>query len=333
MGFRRYDLAALVLLAQLVACNGTQPASPLPAQPDVFAGNSPPAGEKFLGCPYPSGDVWTTDVTHAPLSPNSAANIKATVDARGGGFFTAAANPTSEYVNQANSSTPLHVVRPLSPDHVPKSPEAWKFSPPFYVEPFSDAHAMVLRTDICHLYETYGTVADARTHTLSAISGEFVDLTKPFVRPSRGACSTATCIPLALLAIRPEELRAGVVRHALGWDAVQHSLSLAACVSPAAQTHCTDRLRYDGPPGEASYAMPYGAHIRLRASFDNSAFPLEARIVAEALKHYGAYLFDTGCCNTIPFVNDVNGSPRWTPADDAALKKIQLDSFDVVQPP
>jgi hypothetical protein len=50
-------------------------------------------------------------------------------------------------------------------------------------------------------------------------------LSQPFVRPHRGAGSTATCIPIALVAIRPEELSAGVIHHAIGWDGVKHTAS------------------------------------------------------------------------------------------------------------
>jgi hypothetical protein len=92
-------------------------------------------------------------------------------------------------------------------------------------------------------------------------------------------------------------------------------------------------MSYEGPANEMRNAMPYGAHIRLNAGFNDASFPREARIVAEALKHYGAYLFDTGCCNTIPFTDDVHGTPRWTLSGDAALPSIQLANFDIILPP
>ena len=79
--------------------------------------------------------------------------------------------------------------------------------------------------------------------------------------------------------------------------------------------------------------MPYGAHIRLKASFNDSSFPKEAKIVAEALKNYGAYGYDTGCCNSIVFVNDVNGAPVWTSADESAITSLTISNFDVVVAP
>jgi hypothetical protein len=282
----------------------------------------------FLGCPYPSGDVWQTNITQAQIDPESAANIQATIDGGGGGGFVAAAPTTDEYINPANASTPLVPVQPKVSWHTPYSP--WPWEPGFYIEPLSDAHALVLQTQDCEYYEGYD-VSDYSSGVLAMYNGGMWVLNAPFQRPSQGGISTASGIPLGLLAVRPEELATGMISHALGWDGVAHSWSQTACVSPAAENDCTDDLTYDGPPSDTP--MPYGAHIRLKASFDDSAFPTEAKIVAEALKNYGAYGYDTGCCNTIVFVNDVYGGPTWTYADAAALQSITISDFDRVVAP
>jgi hypothetical protein len=192
---------------------------------------------------------------------------------------------------------------------------------------------MVLQKDACQYYETYSTTAKRIGRQLSAYSGTFVDLTQPFSRPATGGCSTSACIPIGLLAVRPEELAAGVINHALGWDAISGSVSKSACISPAAVTGCSAGRSYKGPRSEASKAMPAGAHIRLKASFDISHFHPEAKIVATALRHYGAYLFDTGTQNLIPFVNDVNGAPAWNSDDQSDLGSISIGDFDVVNAP
>jgi hypothetical protein len=282
----------------------------------------------FLGCPYPYGNVWQTNISQAQVDPQSAANIKATIDGGGGGGFDASAPTTDEYINPANSSTPLVPVEPKVSWHTPYSPWPWEAN--FYIEPLSDAHALVLQTQGCQYYEGYD-VSYYTSGTLAMYNGGMWVLNAPFQRPSDGGTSTASGIPLGLLAVRPEELTAGIISHALGWDGVAHSWSQTACVSPAAQSDCTDDLPYDGPPSDTP--MPYGAHIRLKASFNDSSFPTEAKIVAEALKNYGAYGYDTGCCNTIVFVNDVYGGPTWTYADAAALQSITISDFDRVVAP
>jgi hypothetical protein len=345
----KYLGTPLLLVFGLAACGGNPSTPAMPGQVAAPAMSTQIAtqqsadkrqstGGPFLGCPYPSGNVWQTDVSGNSAAPNSDANIKATVDGGGNGGFTAGVvnsqkNVTNEYINMANNSTKMVVVQPKVAFHTPKSPEPWVFAPPFYIEPTPNKHAMVLQKDACQYYETYNTTAKRAKRQLSAYSGTYVDLTQPFSRPSTGGCSTSSCIPIGLLAVRPEELAAGVITHALGWDAVVRSVSKSACVNPAAVTKCSDGRGYKGPRSEASKAMPTGAHIRLKASFDISQFNPEAKIVATALQQYGAYLFDTGSQNLIPFVNDVNGAPAWTSGDQSDLRSITISDFDVVPAP
>lgn len=335
-------LLGLSLALGLVACSTAAPNSPLPAP---NSGAPQPNGVRqfsagtFLGCAYPSGDVWQTDISQKPVKAGSQANIKATIDGGGSGGFTAGVivkapqNVTNEYVNLANHSTPMIAVHPRVRYHIPKSPEPWTFKPPFYIEPIANAHAMVLQTDACQYYETYKTAAKPALKKLLAYSGTYVDLTQPFVRPAEGGCSTSSCIPIGLLAVRPEELTAGLISHALGWNAVTGSVSKSACVSPAAIADCTNGRGYKGPAGERRKAMPAGSHIRLKASFDISNFHPEAKIVAAALKQYGAYLYDAGSQNLIPFVNDTYGAPAWTSDDEHDLESISIANFDVVGAP
>jgi hypothetical protein len=333
-------LIVLVLAFGVVACSGNPSASVVPGSISSDRSNAlrPLSTASFLGCPYPSGDVWQTDITTQNTAPLSAANVKATIDGHGGGAFTAGVilrnpNVTNEYVNLANNSTPMVAVSPKVSYHTPKSPEPWVFSPPFRIEPTPNAHAMVLQTDVCQYYETYKTTSKPKVHNLSAYSGTFIDLTQPFSRPATGGCSTSSCIPIGLLAVRPEELSAGVITHALGWDGVTGSVSRLACVNPAAAGNCTNDRAYQGPVGERGKAMPAGAHIRLKSSFNTSGFHPEAMIVANALKQYGAYLYDAGSQNLIPFVNDASGAPAWTSSDEHDLESISIANFDVVTPP
>lgn len=343
--FVKYLVVSLLALS-IAGCSSNSSVPSVPGQGAAAPSTAlqstalrPSTAGTFLGCPYPSGDVWQTDITSKAVVNTSAANIKATVDGGGSGGFSAGVivaspnNRTNEYINMANHATPMVVVHPKVTYHAPKSPEPWVFNPPFYIEPIANAHAMVLQSDACQYYETYKTTSKRKLKRLLAYSGTYVDLTQPFSRPASGGCSTSSCIPIGLLAVRPEELAAGAIGHALGWNGVMRSVSKTACVSPAAVTNCTDGRGYLGPKGERGKAMPAGAHIRLQSSFDISGFHPEAKIVAAALQQYGAYLYDTGSQNLIPFVNDVNGAPAWTSQDEQDLESITIRNFDVVTPP
>ncbi len=290
-------------------------------------------GGDFLGCPYPSGDVWQTNITSAPLAANSAQMIQATYDAiaavgtEGQGFNVW--TPVTEQINSATNATPQVKVAGTVSYHTPYSPVPWLSS--FYIEPGSDGHSMVLNTQNCEYYEGYQTSYSAGE--LHEYNGSMWNLTQPFSQPSVNPGSTASGIPIGLLAVRPEELTAGLIQHAIGWDAVANTAADGICVSPAAATDCSDGIPYEGPSADAPYAIPYGSHIRLKASFSTSGWPREAQIVATALQTYGAYLYDTGCCNAIPFIDDSYGTPTWTSADQASLNTITIQDFDVVQAP
>jgi hypothetical protein len=324
-------LCAYAALAILAGCSGTTAMqSSIPSRDTAMAGGgSSYRGftNTILGCPYPSGDVWQKDIVAAQIDPDSAANIKAANDAGGGGSFTAYAPKTDELVNMASNGTPLLKVQPKVKWHTPYSPWPWQSG--YYIEPLSDAHALVLQSQTCQYYEAYNV--SYSNGVLSMYNGGKWDLTAPFQRPPMGSISTASGIPFGLLAVRPEELMTGVITHALGWDGVRNTWSQSACVSPAGATDCTDDIVYKGPPGDKPF--PYGAHIRLKMSFNDSTFPREAKAVAEALKHYGAYAYDTGCCNAIVFINDQYGAQVWTSADASALAKINVSSFDRVVAP
>ena len=173
----------------------------------------------LLGCPYPMGNVWQRNIANLSPDLHSAAWIAATIAAGGNGGFHAMV-PTYELINDADDATPRVPVKPKVHWHQPISPIPWQ--PDFYIEPLSDGHSLVLETKSCQYYEGYETTY---AHgELSVYSNLHVDLVKPFVHPRTNA-STATGLPIGLLAIRPEELAAGVIRHAIGWDAVAYTLS------------------------------------------------------------------------------------------------------------
>lgn len=246
---------------------------------------TPSQAPAFYGCTL--GDPWTTDISQHAVLPNSAAMLQAVIDAGGGGGFSVYV-PTNETMNVANNATPVVPVHSISHHTMPAQP--WQDG--FVIEPLSDAHALVVQTDTCQYYELYE--ASWTDQVLSAYGG-YSGPTATWTRPSSGGCSTATCIPIGFVAIRPEELAAGYIGHVLGWDAKAKTLG-TTCVSPAAPTDCTDGYAYGGPPNEAPNALPYGQRVRLKASFDDSSFTGNAKTIAEALKRFGAVPFDTGCC-------------------------------------
>jgi hypothetical protein len=96
--------------------------------------------------------------------------------------------------------------------------------------------------------------------------------------------ATATSLPLAGGLIRPEELKAGAIDHALA----------LAIPRPRAGVWTPPAQRTDGSAREAG-ALPEGAHLRLDPALDVDALGLPAglRTIARAAQRYGLILRDT----------------------------------------
>jgi hypothetical protein len=321
-------LGPIVVVTMLLAISaGCSAPSISSLQPSTCCQSAATSGGEFLGCPYPGGNVYESDIANVQPVGESAAYIQATIDGGGGSAFMAT-TPTYEFVNMANNQTPMVKVNPLVDYIFPYSPFPWESS--FYISPLSDGHSLVLQAQSCHYYEGFKTTYSPSSG-LTMYNDTHINLNRAFKRPASGGLSTSTGIPLALLAVRPEELTAGVISHALGWNAVYGSLSNSKCVSPAGRINCTDGTAYAGPASDTP--MPSGSRARLKSAFDISGFSREAKIVATAMKTYGMYEYDTGCCNEVLFTNDEYGAPTWTSADAANFATIAPADLEIVPPP
>jgi hypothetical protein len=69
-----------------------------------------------------------------------------------------------------------------------------------------------------------------------------------------------------------------------------------------------------------------GARLRLRADFDTSGFPRQARIVLRALKEYGMVVADNGSDWFVSGAPD----PRWSNDDLHTLGRVPGSAFEVV---
>ncbi|MDB5093247.1 MAG: hypothetical protein JWO85_1348, partial [Candidatus Eremiobacteraeota bacterium] len=236
----------------------------------------------FHGCPvFAAGDYYNAPVTNAAVDPNTTNYINS-VWSNGGtsGFYAATGNLG---VNLANNSTPLLPVHPTGGYAFPV-PYPW--SPNFYIQPPSDHHAMVVQTQTCHEYESWSTSYNSSTNTLSAYMGANWDLTKPYAVLPPGAYSgMASGLSLFAGLVRWEDYQSGAINHALNFSGTYGSVTQHKYVSPASSTD---------PNGStpAAYDLPYGAHLRLKASFSTAGWGPQATMVANALKTYGMYLAD-----------------------------------------
>jgi hypothetical protein len=67
--------------------------------------------------------------------------------------------------------------------------------------------------------------------------------------------------------------------------------------------------------------------VRLKASFDVSKYPPQARVILSALKTYGMLLADNGGDWFLSGAPD----PRWDDEDLSTLKRVKVRDFEVVR--
>jgi len=278
--------------------------------PVAGAGNA-----TYDGCPYFTDGTFTSNVSAAVPVSASASEIAATAAVNDSAFNFW--NPAVAQLNVATNSTPTYTVNQKVSYHSFNFSVPWQSG--YYIEPQSDGHAAVLQKDTCTLYAFYQ--ASWSGSSFSAYSGGQYNLNGAFV--PQGNTDTASGIPEYAVAIKPEEIQALSIHHALGFSAPASSPA-NRYIFPASST---DGL--SGPSG----GIPYGARLRLNASFSTAGLGPQATAIVNALKTYGMYLFDTGCCYDILHYDAVGGqaSPFNSSDINALVSKLHITDFQVVQ--
>jgi hypothetical protein len=175
-----------------------------------------------------------------------------------------------------------------------------------------DRHALIVDRDRCRLYELFALrkVGDRWT----AGSGAIWDLRSNRLRPAGWTSADAAGLPILPGLARYDEVARGRIDHALRFTV---SRTRRAYVWPA--RHHASSLTDPALP-------PMGARLRLKAGFDISGFPRQARIVLQALREYGMIVADNG--------SDwfISGAPdsRWSNDDLHTLGRVPGSAFEVV---
>ena len=145
----------------------------------------------------------------------------------------------------------------------------------------SDRHALVVDANRCKLYEIYNLQNFTNGQTPQAGSGAVWDLNSDAMRPAGWTSADAAGLPIAPLLLRPDEILAGSIAHAIRFTA--HCTN-AAYIWPASHQAGVNN----------SGCPPMGARFRLRSSFDISGFNASTQVVLRAFQHYGLVLADNG---------------------------------------
>ena len=177
-----------------------------------------------------------------------------------------------------------------------------------------DRHVNVVDRDRCVLYELFAAYPQDGGASWRAGSGAIFDLRSNRVRPAGWTSADAAGLPILPGLARYEEVKAGKIDHALRFTV---SRTRRAYIYPA-RHFASSNTDPDLP------AM--GQRLRLKASFDTSGYPRQARVILNALKRYGMIVADNG--------SDwfISGAPSkgWDNDELNALKGVEGGNFEVV---
>jgi hypothetical protein len=190
-------------------------------------------------------------------------------------------------------------------------PGPYPVPPTARVEAGSDRHVLVASHN-CHLYELY----DARkvANGWRAASGAVFNLRSDALRPEGWTSADAAGLPILPGLVRPDEIRAGHINHALRFTV---ALTQRGYIHPA--THQAGGT-------SSPLAPPMGARFRLKASYSLRSFHGAALVILRCLKKYGMFVADNG---SNWFISGATYR-GWNDADLSQLERVPGSAFEVV---
>jgi hypothetical protein len=299
-------MARLVLVVLLLAIATPASAAPLPGAPN---------------CPvFPRTNVWNKPVDKLPVARNSSAIVNA---------IGADENVHADFGSGLWDGGPIGIPITVVGRSQPKSAVRFEYADESDRGPYpiprtvkieggrnadGDRHALIVDRDNCRLYELFALYPRSGRPRWRAGSGAIWSLRSNRLRPAGWTSADAAGLPILPGLARYDEVRRGVINHALRFTV---SRSRRAYVFPA--RHFASNLTDQDLP-------PMGLRLRLRANFPVRSFPRQARVVLVALKRYGMIVADNGSSWFISGAPD----PRWDNDQLHTLHRVKGSDFVVV---
>ncbi len=292
------------------------------AQPGTCAGMSLGPLASLNGfVPFPSSNLWNTNISTASVDPNSA-NLINYIGAGGslhpdfGAGQYAGQSIGIPYQIEAGTQAKVPVklgayASESDPGPIPIPANALIEG---YPAPGSgDRHVLVLDQGGCWLYELYNAYRGTGGGW-AANSTAIWDMTINEQRPYTWTSADAAGLPVFVGLARYDEVAAGAIHHALRFTV------------PTTREAFTPPASHWASSVTDSNAPPMGMRLRLKASFNISGFSRANQVILTALQQYGMILADNGSAIYISGMPD----PNWNNNDLAALETITASSFDVI---
>ncbi|WP_225320916.1 hypothetical protein [Streptomyces luteolifulvus] len=176
-----------------------------------------------------------------------------------------------------------------------------------------DRHVVVFDRTRCRSYELF----DAHRQSSGqwhAGSGAVFDLRSNALRPEGWTSADAAGLPILPGLVRHDEVVDGAIPHAL------------RITVPSSDRSHVWPARHDAGTAHDPDLPPMGLRLRLKQSADTSELPPQAKVIAEALKRYGALVADNGSSWFVSGDQD----ERWDNEQLTALKRFKGSDFEAV---
>jgi serine/threonine-protein kinase len=297
------------------------------------------------GTYFPAGSPWSKDVSKLPLAPDSSAItawMKSFAPPHGWGtgtmrvdFSIIAVDVPAGTMKRTYAQADGYYYAPdcdLAPAPVPKGGAVEGnmgpltgfagYDCPGFADG-ADCHMLFLSRSENRLYEFYhGTIDAGNNFTAGCLA--LWDTSKVYGPEGRGQqCTSADAagFPIAPLLFTPEEIKAGVINHAIRFILPNSMIRAKKYVSPG--THGTNTT---GP----ATSLPYAGRMRLRANYPIQNLSPAAQVVAKALQKYGMLLADGGNI-ALTAQSDVMSSVKWADVgfDSHSLDALESTDFEV----
>ena len=271
--------------------------------------------------PFPSDNAWNQDISSASVDPNSDALINfigASTPMHpdfGAGLYGGSTIGVPYVVMSGSPFVNIHFTAYGSESDPGPMPVPHNAPIEGYPHPGNrDRHVLVLDRDNCWLYELYHSYPQ-KDGSWEADSAAVWDLLNDEQRPYTWTSADAAGLPVFPGLARYDEVASGQIQHALRFT-LQYSRQ--AFTPPASHW---------APTSTNALAAPMGMRLRLKASYDISSFPPQAKVILAALKQYGMIMADNGSSMY------VSGDPdnRWSNDDLGSLKQVPASAFEVIR--
>jgi hypothetical protein len=297
-------------------------------------------GTSTIGGIFQVAEPWTKDVSSLTKDANSDAIIAAMDSAGGWGngnklqidfsipvFASDASTPRQTITAQAGNdycyggpdcdAVPLQMPIPTNANVEGSADTTCDVTQ-------NDCHILVVAQDEKKLYELYNSTKSGSDFT--ALGAFIWDLTKTYPDSERGdQCTSADAagFPIAGLLPTADEVAAGAVNHAMRFILPNERMKKAVYVHPASHA--------GGPSSTDANAPPYGIRLRLKSTFDASAFDAGEKVILKAMQTYGMLLSDGGNI-ALTFADDRTTTAKWAAQGVTAQSflKVTVDDFEVV---